>query len=53
MQHVLRELLAWVKKLLDKLLDDLNAEKTDLEVSMVMLYLEWSQKVGPSCFLSL
>ncbi|XP_024384261.1 E3 ubiquitin-protein ligase PRT6 isoform X2 [Physcomitrium patens] len=44
-QHVLRELLAWVKKLLDKLLDDLNAEKTDLEVSMVMLYLEWSQKI--------
>jgi hypothetical protein len=50
-QYVLRELLAWVKKLNDKLSEQqgFSEQETDMEVAMAMIYLDWSQKVSPFC----
>ncbi|KAG0560005.1 hypothetical protein KC19_10G146700 [Ceratodon purpureus] len=46
-QHVLRELLAWVKKLNEKLSvhQSPSEQETEKEVAMARLYLDWSLKV--------
>ena len=53
MQHVLRELLAWVKKLNEKLSvhQSPSEQETEKEVAMARLYLDWSLKVS-ICFAS-
>jgi hypothetical protein len=51
---VLQELLAWVKKLNDKLSvhQSPSEQETDTEVTMAMIYLEWSLKVSIWCMVS-
>ena len=48
---MLRELLAWVKRLNDKLSDQQASleQETEKEVTMAMIYLDWSQKVSLCC----
>jgi E3 ubiquitin-protein ligase UBR1/E3 ubiquitin-protein ligase UBR3 len=43
-RHVLKELLAWVKKLHDKLSNSCEPE-TEVDMTMAMIYLDWSLKI--------